>query len=493
MIKFRNFLSTILLIFLGTAFLSGLLYRSYYIPDQPLFERNTLIDYVLLIILSFATIMLIYLFRNIGYKKGLYISIIISVISQVLFIVLYPLEPFSDMKEIHDIAININKFNYGAYYEKGQYLSIFPNNIYMALLLKGFYTLFTPHILVAKSINIFSSIIIIICSGRIYKELFGEKYIGSFFLLLSLFPPTILYSNHIYNDSISTALFILATLALIIGVRRSKNYIVILSFFILAMGDLIRQIGLVFLIAFVISLILKKGRTLPNLMLIIFGGTLFFFTKIFMSTIFIQLGLIASHYNQFSMPIYAWIYLGLNPMTLGFQDGGQSFELFYQVHQNKDIAVRLYKEGIQQRFFDNGLIGNISLVIKKFVWTWTEGTYQMERYGFGYGNKLEYSTFLSKLIEDNAILRSIINRIMHVYNLVLLALACVGLRRLNKNSDDLVIVLLLMISGILAFYIIWEIKSRYIFVIWPYMYILSFFGASCLIEKIELKKKGSKE
>ena len=123
----------------------------------------------------------------------------------------------------------------------------------------------------------------------------------------------------------------------------------------------------------------------------------------------------------------------------------------------------------------------MKLLCKKQYWLWTEGTYQVERYAFGDGNSglFEYETNITKRVNDaeNSKLRKCLDYIMkgQYFVLILLSLAELVLRDELKSQDTngKREMLLYIMIGLFCFYMIWEIKSRYIYCLYPIFNILS--------------------
>ncbi|MFC5449709.1 glycosyltransferase family 39 protein [Paenibacillus aestuarii] len=486
MANFGKFMKLFVIGALGIAFVFALFMHSYYIPDKAAFKSNSVMDYGVLLICLCLFMLGVLIFRKIKYHWALVISVILIITTQLLFVLQYPLEPFSDMKEVYQIAIGgFNGISNNTAFDRGGYLATFPNNVYYTLFLTILYSFLPKSILVAKIVNIISSLIIVACAGVIYREFFGEKFLGGFLILLSLFPPSIFYANHIYNDTISTAFFCLSLVLLIKGLKRNQVLLIIYAFSLLTIGDLFRQIGIVFMIAYILIIVIS-GRNQINRLLtyapIIAGLIIFFGTRPLINLILMNLGILPQTYGLFAMPITAWLFMVLNPTSFGFQDG-KTFNIFYESGSDPVKASGIYTAGIYQRFNENGFWGIVKIIMKKYLWTWTEGSYQMERYGFGFNNTLQYETSFTKLIYSNTFIREFINLIMHGYNTILLGFTLLGIVDTYKKKNNDITIILLVLAGVMGFYLIWEIKSRYIFIIWPFILLFAYHGVSSLFEQ----------
>ena len=136
-----------------------------------------------------------------------------------------------------------------------------------------------------------------------------------------------------------------------------------------------------------------------------------------------------------------------------------------------------------------------TLLAKKEYWLFTEGTYQVQRYAFGEGqeNTFYYETPVTLKVSnpETSKTRKAIDYITKGQYLIIIFLAFIDLiikdsEKDIKNKKDL---LLYFIIGMFSFYLVWEIKSRYIYCLHPVFLILAVSG----IEKITNKIKKGKE
>ncbi|MMZ65054.1 hypothetical protein D1872_274290 [compost metagenome] len=142
------------------------------------------------------------------------------------------------------------------------------------------------------------------------------------------------------------------------------------------------------------------------------------------------------------------------------------------------------------------------MYFKKIVWTWTEGTYQIDRYGIGNDDNnsgwgrgrvsivggYSYSTFATKWFAGDSWPRRMLlwclytmNMLMYVFILVRL----IGSIR-SKRYEEVSLVLVLL--GFIGFYILWEIKSRYLYPIYPLLLVISYMGFKDVYKLLRARK-----
>ena len=129
---------------------------------------------------------------------------------------------------------------------------------------------------------------------------------------------------------------------------------------------------------------------------------------------------------------------------------------------------------------------------KKVIWTWTEGTYQMDRYGIGnesgtdmgrgrgggagIAGSYSYTNPMTELFAGDSPYRVGVLWIVYVMNFLMyyfILIRVIGAIRAKRYDE---VSLILVILGFIGFYILWEIKSRYIYPVYPLLIVLSYMG-----------------
>lgn len=121
------------------------------------------------------------------------------------------------------------------------------------------YRFFPDTIPIPKLINIICSTTTAYLAFRIYEESGGSDRNSYGILILSaFFPPMLLMNNLVYNDIIATMLFIASVLQVMIFSKTGKWLHLIPAILLLTAGNFIRQVGVLFLIAAVLFLVIRK-------------------------------------------------------------------------------------------------------------------------------------------------------------------------------------------------------------------------------------------
>ena len=144
-----------------------------------------------------------------------------------------------------------------------------------------------------------------------------------------------------------------------------------------------------------------------------------------------------------------------------------------------DFSYERSAQDVLDRIRDYGPVRMAKILGKKIFWTWSQGTYQAQRYAFGYdveeaNNKFYYSTLLSDyLMRDEQPLREIINSMMRAQYMVLFGLMLVTIYDDRKKSVEKYRWLYYSLIATVLMLMVWEMKSRYILHCYPLMCILA--------------------
>ena len=375
-----------------------------------------------------------------------------------------PLKPFSDMKSVTDIALSNFKNNM-------EYLKIYPNNVPIAILFNIIFRITNYNTIYIKIFNIICNVLIIYFAYGTYKNIYKKD--NRIILLFGIFNiSSFIYVNHVYNDIVFVALIMGALYLITKEGSKNRINIVVISV-LLFLQYIIRPVGIITIIAFIMYYILKH-RDIKKVIVIV---SVF----ILCNMIYLQIEKRIIPESEEKYPIWSFIQMGINEEEFGFQDGTHSKEWSF--------------EDVQNRIKELGTKRLIKLLCKKQYWLWTEGTYQAERYAFGAGDeeRFTYETAITKKIvdEENSKLRKSIEYIMKGQYFILIILSFIDLIIKDKNKDieDKEELLLYIIIGLFCFYTIWEMKSRYIYCLYPIFLIFSTSGTQKIINKFKKERK----
>lgn len=422
--------------------------------DRPAFVQNDIWDAITLVII------IVLLFIGIQWREvlnkiiTLKYSITIYCILAVLFVTFIPLKPFSDMQQIYDGAIEVAKGNLEYFYQN-TYFTQYPNNMLITLVYGGIFFFFPNNVIVLKLLNILVILGTVSISEKILQIYWKNPYRNLFYIYGLSLVSVCLYVNHVYTDLIFV---FFSLLGIYLYLKRPKRIWYVIAMF--GVLFFIRPQAVFYVIAIAIHYLVKYKDSYLRKILSVLCGIILFVSCKFIITYGIETPIIGD--IEHSMPVASYVYMAFNEEEFGFQDGTHDLNRNFS-----DVEKRL--EGYDKKTL-------LKIIGEKLEWTWTEGTYQAQRYAFGVNSgtqdKFEYVTPITKYcLNSDWQWRNILDSFMRNQYLVLFTLTVPMFLEKNKGKYDIFIMLF---AANMMFYIFWEIKSRYILPLYPFMLIISF-------------------
>ncbi|WP_338554648.1 glycosyltransferase family 39 protein [Paenibacillus sp. KS-LC4] len=420
-------------------------------------------------------------------------TLLFSCALQMAIVFLFPRLPTDDSETVLSLAMNMLYQNDYSTFQTGGYLHMFPFNFSIVLYLKTLLQWFPDNYLVIKMFNIIFTLITTLMIYLLYKELNSKSTENDYGVLVfgATYLPALFMSNFIYNDVIATAFLTSALYASVRFMRTKSMKLIILAAILLAMGNYFRSIGVIFLIAVLFSIIfnLRQIGVRKAIASLIIMTALFNAPGWTQNAVLQATNVVDESVNDNSAPVYMWLNMGINLNTFGFWDSRQSYNIYQRdAHYNKAASVELFKESISRKLSEAS-VGDLTVMyVKKLIWTWTEGTYQMERYGIGNDGSVagggrafnqerySYTTWATDLFKADSNYRVGLLWVIYALSFLMYVgifirlLGGIKARRYEENT------LILVILGFIGFYLLWEIKSRYIYPVYPLLIVLSYMG-----------------
>lgn len=476
---FRFWLIFSFVIISGAFFIKAL----YSMEDYPYFVWNKAID-VAFVVLSFSIFYII--FKNKDYIQEKISFVVLWVLFggvALAFVLLVPLVPFSDMHYVSEGALLISKLDIDAI-KASDYLQLVIKNLKVSMFY-GLIALVLPsNILSFKIINIFLYLMSSHFISLISREL-GFKYNKITFIVCASFIPLISYCNHIYFD---LPTFCLCSAALYFFIKGGNKNMIFSAFFVgTACG--LRVLAIIFLIAICVGYVfdnINKGTLKRSKILIVI--------LFIIISLAIPKGLSVVVDGNFRRDdaqeesIWTLFYMGINDEEFGFmhneilEEGQKDFGDFITLLTSRSIGQ------------------NTKLFTKKIFWEWSQGTYQSQRYAFGYDtenalDKYQYETVVTKyVLKDGQLIRQLYNSLCRAQYFVLFILMCVGTISIIQNREMInrFRVMYYLFFGTFLVLIFYELKSRYVFHCIIPMVTIAMEGMEYLFKNHEFVKCGEK-
>ena len=507
--KFRNLLK-IFFIFLFNIFLMVIIFGGFFykaefcmvkygdvpmlIRQHPLFlisgiSIGLLIYFLLWMIIEKHSSSLI--FRN-GWL--LYSAVIFF---QILVVYFFRIKLTADWEVIYRIVQKIIVGDFSEF-NRGGYLYAYPHNLGVTLYYTLINILAPTNLYFPRALNIFYSLITFFLINKTFVLInsVNIRYKNHFLIYTLLFIPPVFMINLVYNEVLSTMLFLLGVYFCVKFSKQKNLRLLIFAVFLFSFGNFIRSIGFIFVISAFFYLLLAKinWKTLAlfiALAIIGFTAPLHLLNWYLCSS-----GKISEKLEENSVPVLKWIHIGLNRKYFGYWDQGESYWMYAtDASWSKQKANNLYCESIKRKIKEYGVLELVNIYFKKLVWLWTEGTYQSVYLGMshsapgGYMKETAVSRFFDQKIEN----REPIKMVMYFENFVSLLLIFVFVnyiilgRKWNLIKEEMLLILILLMF--ILFYLFWEVKPRYIYPAYPYILMLSFISGFKFFNLIKMKIK----
>lgn len=500
---FKRFVSILFACFIGLFIVSSFFLRAKYnyfvYGDKPLLEKQQLITFIALIVVLLILTVIFYRLslRLNKYSRKIVIPVALAVSFAVQVAIVFAFTPLpeADSQTVLSLALNmLYRHDYSSF-QSGGYLYMFPYNFSIVLYLKSLLYLFPDNYLVIKLFNILFTLVTSLMVYMIYKEVGGRSERNDYgvLFLAATYIPALFMNNYIYNDVIATALLTSAIYCAMRFVKSKSLAHAAAAAVLLAIGNYFRSIGVFFLIAVVLYILLsfrrigtKKAALGLAMMLLLFN-----LPSWVQNTALQAAHVVDEPATRNSAPVYMWLNMGMNTDTIGFWDNQQSYNIYQrEANYNKEISTKLFKQEIVNKLTSTPTGELLAMYYKKMIWTWTEGTYQLDRYGIGVegssaaGRRMSapvmgsysYETFATELFKGDSKYRDDLLWIVYVMNFLMYCFIAVRTIRGIKARRYDEILLQLIVLGFIGFYLLWEIKSRYIFPVYPLLLVLSYTG-----------------
>lgn len=470
---------------------------------QGLLDYDTVIYEYNPIILAIGIIIYFFLIRII-YKKLLpkiennkIIPVILIAIFTIICIVsgqILKVNPSWDMGNVYNISVDCAERGI----IKAHYLYCFPNNIGITIVYSLLFRIckiigITDYLTVA---TLFNSIVISLSVLLIYlitKKLFGNKK-ALMVLIISVFTtPLYLYSAIYYTDTLSMFMMLLMAYVFIIvkNINPEKKLLKILGYILLTIiifaGMKIKVTAFFIVIAYLMYAIFNgKFKELGKQLLIVVP-TFIVITIIYTSMVNIFITPDKEMTDELKYPIEVWIAMGLKG------NGGYDFKEYVKVnefhtYEEKQKAARESIKQILSEYDTNSFIKHLTA---KLEYAWTDGSYfAPEKLRREPVNDTILHEFIFPAGKYN-IYYKYLPQIMHMSMLIFIL---IGVCKTIKDKDfkDVNVIFYILMLGFIAFFLIWENRSRYILTCVPFLMIAQLKGIE-IFSKYHSKENDKKD
>jgi len=489
--------SVVVLIVLAWSFLANIIIsRPKWGFDYPYFDKeNKGVDLlaILFVIIYFSlNIVLFALLRKYEINKKNKIITWVGAGLFLLTIILVPVATYADQGAVADIALSIVKGEFVAL-NKNEYLYLYPHNMGYVLFCLPFAVISYFTRITVGALAKFANVPLMALTGYLMSKIFvlifpNKKQYSTLFLLFYISSISIITMNNLVYGDIPGLFFFTLAIYYFLKENDDKTKDYILSFAFVAVGNMFRGIGLILLIALIIHIFCQKNFKYKHLGVgVLSFAVVYFGISLFECILFAQ----AFPFGTNGMPVYSWIQMGLTG-EVGYWTGYGILDIWKDDQLSKDEKIQMYINNIVNILKDLRFDGLINLLSRKMHYLFGEGTYQIVLYGLGEEETIHYNgngawfypTFITKYLANGSLLKNTLVDYAYSWNMVALLLSFISIIKNFKKPN----VLLTFFAGIIAFYCVWELKTRYIFVLLPTFILLITDIISSILEKLFMRK-----
>ncbi|WP_297633321.1 glycosyltransferase family 39 protein [uncultured Clostridium sp.] len=391
-------------------------------------------------------------------EKTIIYILIVTFILRIIWICTIKAYPVSDFKLIYDTGQKVASGNFTGFYGHN-YFERFPHDsitvLYFALLFKiSKYPLFLLKFL--NCIYGTASVYLIYKIGiRIYNKKLGVITA----ILLTCFPPFIIYTAEAMAENMAIPLFLYSILLFIRFVQEDNSLILILSGIFLGLGDLFRPVGEVVIIAYIIYylanvFLYKRGKIKTSIIKIVILIITFILPTICISNILVNKKILENQLWNPGEPTIVTVLIGTNFNTIGAWNKEDS-AIPKDYDYNKVLIEKASREKIIRRFKNHTPLEIIKFYGEKIGLQWGIGD-------FGACGWVINNNEPIVATDNFAIVMTVIS---WIYYLILLIFSIIGIKNLKNKFNLEILFFIIILLGFIGFYMITERQSRYAFVI----------------------------
>ena len=424
---------------------------------------------------------------------GLVIFLCLEIVSYIYFKVEYNW----DFKWLMESAMEKAKTgNIEAIY----YFKKFPNNLGALFIVTTAMKLANNQAIGAYVVNILFIFLSAVFTVLTARKIGGEKMGVNAIILLIGFMPIYLNTPIVYTDSLSIA-FPVATLYFWILAKEQrdkskKKYYTYLSIMtILAViAYVIKANAAIVCVAILIESIFNIKKLWKPIVTMLVTSIILIKVINLYNCVFV---LRDFSKNEFEFPLTHWVMLGLNKpeseggTSIGYGAYSQDDADYTAIQPTYQDKVNANKIVIKQRLKDFGVKGYIEFLFKKFKYVWNDGSYYVL-------NTIGWDTINQSSMPYRLVLGDLSSKFVRPYMtyfndaIFILNWFLIIKKIIKKDMDEETRVIGTSIVGSAMFLLIWEARSRYIYLLIPLFAILSAMELTSLTDNTK-KLEGGKD
>lgn len=426
------------------------------------------------------------------------IALLLFIGIQLAFAYIFVVEPTWDFGAVYNSAIM--HINDGLKVYNNDYFYRYSNNLGIEIILIAYYRILSLlHIKSYLKMGILLNIIMIDLSilflRGVLKQLFEEKRVDLFTILMLIFTPFVTYVPIFYTDTMSIP-FAIAGVYFYLKVIENKKLKEIILYSVLSgifigIGSFIKfTVVIVFIAIVVFQVVNIKRLKIKKFMIAVLclGLPIIFFNSLIL--IYQNTKFDAKRIDKESFPYTHWLMMGTYGKGAYNHSDVEYTASFNSIEKKKKANINVMKKRLSEMYKNHKLI---NFYTTKITFVWGDGTlFAPEKLTREPKKNLKIKKYIIGE-KNNAYLK--ISQGEWLFCLLSVLLGIIFRKFLSQKQKDVQLICLITMFGTLIFFILWESRSRYIVNMAPLIILSAFIGVEAIIQKINkgLKKYEKKK
>lgn len=428
---------------------------------EPVIMKDVSIIKVLLMLICYAVLLMgvLALSRRLSEKTLGYLiiaEIFLAAVVQMYIVFHMQLVPKVDLNHIYKQCVDMVETGKHTF-SGSKYFAYNTNNIPLAIVIYYVFRIAAfigvDYRIAGGMFNVLLIFIMYVAAFLILKKVTTIRTTVVYMALLLTNPAFYVYAPYYYTDTISAGLLMAGVCFFIYGCDKKKRHWKVIHFliggFLLGFATCIRVTSIFILLAASVCVLLKRQwKQLFTLGIPLLCGFLIF-----------QAAWSGVYHYHVDMDTYDSAITVEHFLMMGSHDNGtydvkdMRFTRSFPTHEEKvENNKKVYLEHLRE----NGVLGNLKLMIKKEAIVWGFGTHGYTQYT---ENVVEKTACYEWLAGEKS---SLFKAYMQAYNIILYVLILAGVLCTlhKKETDKYSWILAIYWCGALVFYIFWEAHPR---------------------------------
>jgi hypothetical protein len=388
-------------------------------------------------------------------KRSLILILIIAFSIRAIWIIFIETKPVSDFALMFEYGKQFANGDYSMF-KGNNYIARFPHLTFYVVYLGMLNSLFSNPLVALKLINLLLSTANVYILYLICAELYNDKKKGIIAAIIgSIFPAFIIYSSVACTENVAMTFFLLSLYIFLLVIKKKVNYYwLLLSGFVLLIGNMFRSVAAVIMIAYLMYLVIYcyKDSLIKLCLLLIVS---FIIPMLLINQVLLKADITEYNLWKGSEPSITSVLKGTNIKNKGMWNE-EDANIVEKYNYDYDAINKASKEIIKERLTTTSSLNLIGFYIQKIVIQWSTGDFS----GLSWStSEVENKNIIYNISQNS----SFYTQIIYASLVVLIYLGLYNKNSYRKNKEINLIYIIFCGYGLL--YLITEMQPRYAYIV----------------------------